>query len=164
MEHYRAPLGKTPKIILWLELVRATNALAYCSKFWIPQKIFFHWVDKEKIACSVKGATTISIMTFSITTLSIMGLNVKLTYSRLGIMLCSNMHFYCYAEYHCAECRNAVCRFVECRFIESCGALTTFDFWYIKMNVFLTMVYLISQVHVMSVFFVKIFIFSKKKI
>ncbi len=63
---------------------------------------------KKLILAKYKGATTLSIMTFSITTLSIMGLVTTLAIN-------DTQHNS--IECHYAECRdylNADCRFAEC--------------------------------------------------
>ncbi len=74
------------------------------------------------------GATILSIMTFSITTLNINELFAKFSKTTIIIMTLSHyseyhkgvyMHFiYCYAECHYADCHYAECHYAECHYAE----------------------------------------------
>ncbi len=72
------------------------------------------------------GATTLSIMTHSITTLRKKGLYVTLRISDTQhnniLPLCSVVFLFYFAECHYADCRYAECHFAECRCADCRGA------------------------------------------
>jgi len=118
-----------PEIIRRGRQYLALNNLTY---FWRCQlwRPYWHDLILRVTPFLSTGATTLSIMKFSLTTLSIKGLYVTSSISETqngsALKLCwvsscwvlHFIHFYSechFDEYHYAECRSAECHYAECR-------------------------------------------------
>ncbi len=103
---------------------------------WLPRIVVYlitllkNMSKKWKLEQTIFGSMTLSIMTFRITTLSIMLIGMAGLFARVITMpvsikscvqLCWISHFHCYAECY------AICRYAECFYAERHGSLTFYD-------------------------------------
>jgi hypothetical protein len=87
---------------------------------------FYDLTDLSTQSQLKMGATTLSITTFSIMTLNIIGLFATLSvndtqhtqHNSIACHYAAFRDFYCYAEWRYAVCRYPDCRYAECHYAE----------------------------------------------